>query len=345
MTIWYFPIEPIEERYSAQWLRWFGKHFPRDGADVCVINPAYHGDKLNDAQWLSPADTVAYKARQLAAFTRYVKGDLEVGRKVHPGDVVLFADGWNPEITQVAYMRSMLGLDVRLVGMLHAGTWDPYDATTASGMRSWAVGLEKSMLQSLDAICVATDFHAQLISEYFRSHGQDFKRIYVTGLPLYPGEFIDHWKPWADRERLVVFPHRLAGEKQPGRFREIEQAYRTTTGDTITRFVFSRDVCESKEDYYALLGRARAVVSTALQETWGIAMIEGATLGAYPVCPTRLSYPEVHGPKHCYRTVEEAVLMIQKAVHATRPHEHSRADAWRSAWARIRKVCDDVAKY
>jgi len=48
-----------------------------------------------------------------------------------------------------------------------------------------------------------------------------------------------------------------------------------------------------KSDYQALLARGDIVVSTALQENFGIAMVEAMRLGCLPLLPNRLSYPEI----------------------------------------------------
>jgi glycosyltransferase involved in cell wall biosynthesis len=48
-----------------------------------------------------------------------------------------------------------------------------------------------------------------------------------------------------------------------------------------------------EEAYIRLLRSAEVVVSTALQEFFGIAIVEAAYAGAFPVLPDRLSYPEI----------------------------------------------------
>jgi glycosyltransferase involved in cell wall biosynthesis len=45
--------------------------------------------------------------------------------------------------------------------------------------------------------------------------------------------------------------------------------------------------------YRAILSAAHIVVSTALQEFFGVAVVEAVAAGAWPVLPNRLSYPEV----------------------------------------------------
>ncbi|HWQ11911.1 MAG TPA: DUF3524 domain-containing protein [Roseiflexaceae bacterium] len=52
------------------------------------------------------------------------------------------------------------------------------------------------------------------------------------------------------------------------------------------------------ETYCRLLHRADIVVSTAVQEFFGIAVVEAMYCGCVPVLPRRLSYPELLPPQH-----------------------------------------------
>jgi len=54
-----------------------------------------------------------------------------------------------------------------------------------------------------------------------------------------------------------------------------------------------------RQDYARLLGQADIVVSTAIQENFGVSVVEAIACGAWPLLPRRLAYPEVlPGPWH-----------------------------------------------
>ena len=49
----------------------------------------------------------------------------------------------------------------------------------------------------------------------------------------------------------------------------------------------------SRDDYWKLLKSCDVVVSTAIQENFGLAVVEAMLAGCIPVLPRRLSYPEL----------------------------------------------------
>ena len=54
----------------------------------------------------------------------------------------------------------------------------------------------------------------------------------------------------------------------------------------------------SRADYLEVLGRGSVVVSTAIQENFGISVVEAAAAGCHPLLPRRLAYPEVIPPAY-----------------------------------------------
>lgn len=319
-----FPIEPLEERYSAQWLSWFTEA-ARHRFDYWPMLGQRLTQKIETGEFLDAFDTNYWKATQLASFVSLARA-----AKLRADDIVLFLDGWSPTVEQVAYIRDAIRVPFRMVGLLHAGTWDPYDFLTRNGFTRWARDAERSWLEAFDAVAVATKFHQLLINETFPRVG----RVHVTGFPLLAQEWQSHALPWDQRQKLVVFPHRLAPEKDPDMWDEIAVKYRELHPSSYVRFVETKKVCRTKADYYALLGSARVAVSCARQETWGIAMLEAASLGCWPVAPARLSYPETLKGEPLYTSVHDAVEMIHVRLNSpvAYPYDGTR---WETAIDRI----------
>ncbi|MFW5738323.1 MAG: tRNA-queuosine alpha-mannosyltransferase domain-containing protein, partial [Spirochaetota bacterium] len=119
---------------------------------------------------------------------------------------------------------------------------------------------------------------------------------------------------------LVLWNHRWEFDKQPQAFfaavREVKRrgiAFRLAVlGESFQvvpkEFVAARDefapeivafgYLPDRDEYELWLRGADVVVSTAIQENFGIAVVEAIACGAYPLLPRRLSYPEIVPPDH-----------------------------------------------
>jgi hypothetical protein len=86
---------------------------------------------------------------------------------------------------------------------------------------------------------------------------------------------------------LILFPHRIAPEKQVEIFRDLKEHLPQY------EFVVCQDQQLTKNEYHNLLGESKLVFSANLQETLGISWYEGAIVGAIPMVPDRLSYSEM----------------------------------------------------
>lgn len=83
---------------------------------------------------------------------------------------------------------------------------------------------------------------------------------------------------------------------------------------------------ESRSDYEALLQQSHAVVSTAIHDFQGLAVLEGVAAGCLPLVPDRLAYPEWFGLEACYagsansdqeaRSLADAIVKLSGAHSA-----------------------------
>jgi hypothetical protein len=116
--------------------------------------------------------------------------------------------------------------------------------------------------------------------------GED-PRFVRTGWPMeYMHDTLLPYKAMQKRD-LILFPHRIAPEKQVDIFRDL------ATHLPQYEFVVCQDQQLTKNEYHNLLGEAKLVFSANLQETLGISWYEGAIVDAIPMVPDRLSYSEM----------------------------------------------------
>jgi hypothetical protein len=103
----------------------------------------------------------------------------------------------------------------------------------------------------------------------------------------YMSEILQPYKGMKKRD-LILFPHRIAPEKQVEIFRDLKEQLPQY------EFVVCQDQQLSKHEYHTLLGEAKIVFSANLQETLGISCYEGVVVDALPLVPHRLSYSEMY---------------------------------------------------
>jgi len=119
------------------------------------------------------------------------------------------------------------------------------------------------------------------------NYNVDMDKAIRVGWPMeYLRGSLDSYKGMTKRD-LILFPHRVAPEKQVEIFRDLAERLPQY------EFVVCQDYQLTKNEYHNLLGEAKMVFSANLQETLGISWYEGALVDAIPMVPDRLSYSEM----------------------------------------------------
>ncbi len=300
MTIYVVDLEAVETRYTAQWKEHVPKILKRTGHEIQIISgPEDIPRATTPGAFLNFGGTNIYKSRQVEEFSR-----LFTSGAVKPGDHFLFTDAWHPGIINLKYMSELLGIPVKIHALWHAGSYDPQDFLgRLIGKAKWVRHAEKSFFYAIDHNYFATEFHIEmfvdnLLEDGFKNENPwydlDFEdyltsgKIVRTGWPMeYMQNTLAPYKGMKKRN-LILFPHRIAPEKQVEIFRDL------ATHLPQYEFVVCQDQQLTKHEYHTLLGEAKLVFSANLQETLGISCYEGAIVDAIPMVPDRLSYTEMY---------------------------------------------------
>jgi hypothetical protein len=293
MAIYIVDIEAVESRYTGEWQRHVPNLLRKAGHNVHVIDgPKDIPNATTPGAFLNFGGTNIYKANQVEQM-----GRLFCSGAVKPGDHFLFTDAWHPGIVNLKYMSELLNIPVTTHGLWHAGSYDPQDFLgRLVGDKPWVRCAEKSFFHAFDHNYFATDFHIDMFAHNLLNI--DFEtakfsyisnsKIVRTGWPMeYMDDILTPYKGIKKRD-LIVFPHRIAPEKQVEIFRDL------ATHLPQYEFVVCQDQQLTKHEYHTLLGEAKMVFSANLQETLGISCYEGALVGAIPMVPNRLSYSEMY---------------------------------------------------
>jgi hypothetical protein len=297
MTLWLLDLESVESRYTSQWKT----HLPEllkefnvkvvEGADDIPL-------ATTPGAFLNFGGTNIYKSTQIEKISRaFTNGE------VKDGDHILFTDAWHPGIINIKYMSQLLGVKVITHGLWHAGSYDPADFLgRLIGDAPWVRHAERSMFECYDHNHFATEFHIELFGKTFKNAldhvGHDAytrkTKIIRTGWPMeYMKKTLEPFRGTPKRD-LILFPHRIAPEKQPNIFDDLQQSMPEY------EFIMCQLEQLRKPEYHKMLAEAKIVFSANLQETLGISAYEGAIVDTFPLVPDRLSYTEMYPDEFKY---------------------------------------------
>jgi len=182
-------------------------------------------------------------------------------------------------------------------------------------------------------------------------------RSVVLPVPLEPEEFRDLPRPERRGPARILWNHRWEHDKDPEAFfaalfrladtglpfevvvagesfaerPPVFDAARVRLGARVVHWGW----LEARRDYLAMLASCDLVVSTALHEFFGVAVLEAVRAGCFPVLPDRLSYPELFPAGTLYRDGQLAEVLARRieAIEAVR-REDLRGLAARYEWPR-----------
>jgi glycosyltransferase involved in cell wall biosynthesis len=298
MTVFLVDLEAVETRYTGQWKTHVPRLLEEHGHEVVIIEgPSDIPSATTPGAFLNFGGTNIYKSVQVEKLARlFTEG------RVAAGDHVIFTDAWHPGIINLKYMSELLGIPVTIHALWHAGSYDPQDFLgRLIGDALWVRHAEKSFYHAIDHNYFATDFHINmffnnLLESNFNPGFNVADKVVRSGWPMeYMSETITPYK--RKKRDLILFPHRIAPEKQVEIFKDLAKALPQY------EFIVCQEQNLSKDEYHTLLGEAKIVFSANLQETLGISMYEGALTDAIPMVPDRLSYKEMYAEIWKYPSV------------------------------------------
>ena len=292
-------LEAVETRYTGQWKTHVPELLRKAGHDVQILSgPTDIPTATTPGAFLNFGGTNIYKSAQVEQM-----GRLFCSGSVHPGDHFIFTDAWHPGVINLKYMSELLQIPVTIHGLWHAGSYDPQDFLgRLIGNAKWVRRAELSFFHAYDHNYFATEFHEKIFFDNLLHNGiptenpwyaEDWEerheggKMVRTGWPMeYMEDTLLPYKNMPKRD-LILFPHRIAPEKQVEIFRDLK--------DHLPQyeFIVCQDQQLTKNEYHNLLGEAKMVFSANLQETLGISWYEGAIVNAIPMVPDRLSYSEM----------------------------------------------------
>jgi len=299
----YVPLEHIDGRYTVHMDIAIEEYLNRENIEYIKVMPTYETPPLPEGQFLNSAFTSKFKALQIAEISDLIERGV-----ITDGDTLFFSDIWFPGIESIAYMKYFNKMDnLKITGIIHAGSFT--DTDFVRDMERWAKNFEDIIFDISDTIYCASNF---IKNDIIKKRMIDPNKLVVSGLPVdYTG--LEKHKGQTKKD-IVIFNGRLCDEKQPWLFNELRDQVSKRL-DRDVQFLKTQEMNLSKEEYYSLLGKSKAVVSYALQENFGFGVAEAVYLGCTPVLPNRLVYPELYPDTKLFNRFDESVDMVINALN------------------------------
>jgi glycosyltransferase involved in cell wall biosynthesis len=293
----YVPLEHIDKRYTTHLDRDITNYLNTNLIEYIKVEAPEINDELPKGMFLNAAGTIKTKAKQLEAIAELYKNNV-----INDDTTFFFSDIWFPGIESLAYLNYFYKVSPKITGIIHAGSFT--DTDFVRDMERWAKNFEDIIFDIADEVFCASYF---IKNDIIKKRIVDKNKLTITSLPL--DSNLSTYKTAKPKEDIVVFNGRLCDEKQPHLFEELKKRFRGVT------FVSTQEHDMSKDQYYKLLSKSKAVVSFALQENFGYGIAEAVYLGCVPVVPNRLVYPEMYDERYLYNTFEECCSLVADALN------------------------------
>ena len=336
VKIYYIPIEPLEERYSAQWYKLFPKKFKENGYEVIIIDGIPLTNRIITGTFLDINSTAHYKSTQLQQVSK-----LFYKSQIKNGDIFFIADieFWGFEM--IRYLSKLQNIDVKIYGFLHAGSYTSEDFM--SPMEDVGRWFEMGWIASCDKVFVGSNYHKEkflkerINKHTYNAYSIDEKKIIVTGNPI----DIDKMEKMVGKYRKknqVVLPNRFDWEKRPNISLDICKLLKkrnpslkiiiTTSSEKLrsnrkwlvdyAKLLEKEGVLEikeglSKKDYYKILAESKVMLSTTIEENFGYCVAESLVFNTYPVCENNYSHPELveNDKRLLFNDIDEIIPKIE----------------------------------
>lgn len=308
------PIEPYEERYTAQLNRWVEMELEKHEIEYVTVEGDRLTSRIDEGQVLDATGRPYYSLTQMSKVMKMMRNG-----EIKSGDKIFTTDIWIMGLEAVKYAATIQHKDIDLYGFNCAGTFEFHDFLNLTGMSHWGHYLEKCWFTQAKKIFFAADTLRQMAYQADMFDDRNDKAV-LTGLAFNSTDVYNTIPEEAHRELnekapIVIFPHRWDDEKRPWQFlyvaekvkKEIPYArFIITTGrkelsGTASTYwaqkLQKESIVEIKTDmpkveYYKLLAKSKVIFSSALQDTVGNCMLEAITHGCTPVATDKVSYHE-----------------------------------------------------
>lgn len=335
--LYYLPLEPYRERYTAQLsvplVGWYERNWHNADVDYERVEPELWPNR----QTIKTGSVVDAVGRAYYSFNQITKLlSLADQGKLTDADTIFFDDFWTPGMEALPYAFKLMNVRPKMYAYCWAQSVDEFDFTFK--MKNWMRHYERGICDYLDGVFVAsTGLRDLLVSLLWI----DPRKVHVVGLPFDSREVMERMPDYyrstmggntdvtvgSPRKNQVVFSSRWDLEKQPHVFVSLYHEMKhkfpdtrfvvttsapklrsnsqlllelawNTANNSNGQFVILED--QTKEQYYQTLCESKVQFNCAKQDWVSFTLLEASVAGCLPVYPNERSFPETLGHKYEY---------------------------------------------
>lgn len=303
--IYYIPIEPLDERYTEQWYRWFPKEFKKQNLEYKIIDGETLTNKIKTGAFLDINSTLFYKSEQLKKIAQ-----LFYNKEIKNGDVFFVADIEFWGIEAIKYLAILQNINIKLYGFCHAASYTKEDYFSIT--ENFAQHHERAWFNTFDLIFVGSEYHKRQI---INLRGVAEEKIIVTGNPYNISEVYDSIEI-KEKKNWIILTNRPDYEKRPNlsldifeilknKFPEWEFIVVTSRSEwgngwikEKAKLLENKGIIKiysnlSKKEYLSLLQQSKFMLSNSIEENFGYCILESLIFNTVPILPNDYSHPEL----------------------------------------------------
>lgn len=283
------PQYPAKLRYQEWWREELPTQYGLFFDEVEVLGPKV---SLMNAQ----AEAGLFSPIEQAVHFELVQVNEYMNMKLREDDVLLLCDLSFPGFFTNALMHRR---PARSYAICHATSRNVYDYFSGVWRAKWPI--ETGSAHAYEKVFVATQYHKDKLG---------WSNAMVTGLPFLPADL--GATPGRLRQSRGLDIVSVARDHPQKRDPDLEQYLENQLGVQIQRPPSST---QSWDDYFSFLSKAKVMLITAREETFGYQVIDAVHNGCLPLAPAKFSYPELLSPQYLYQDKDD---MVEKAARMVR---------------------------
>ena len=267
---------PMKDRYTLEWYHNLSTHLAFD------VLGGYRPEMVDHTRYYNYfanlESSVQYEFGQIRALLHY--------KDVYK---VFITDLDFPGIAVQMYPLLWLRYpDIKVYGILHAGSWCNQDVFADDGIKR---DQERLIFDICEKVFVATEYHRSLIEAYYNEYFTNI--VVLDGLP-FDYNWVSSYRQEKTEDVIVL--------GRPEQSDVADFSYPHHTGGM------------NREDFLKFLSTYRVAIIPKVEETFGYIAMEAIALGTIPLVPDRYSYRQLLPRLFRYRNMKEALQKAEEAL-------------------------------